>query len=407
MKQQKTWVKDIVLFLSSQTFTLLGSSLVQYAMLWHVTLTTDSGSMLTLYIVFGFLSTFFLTPVAGVWADRYNRKQLIILSDGLIALVTLILAGVFFMGFGSIWLLFVMAAIRALGAGIQMPAIGAILPQIVPEESLTRINGINSSIQSVIAFVSPIISAGLLGVADIEWIFLIDVVTAVFAIAILLFLKIPSHKKAADVQQNSYFNDFMQGIGYIQHHAYLKVFFLFMSVLFLLIAPVAFLTPLQITRSYGEDLWRLSAIEIAFSTGMLIGGALIAVWGGFNNKTKTISFASLAMSFCTIALGALPAFWLYLTLFGIFGVAMPVFNTPATVLLKEKVEENYLGRVFGVMTMISTSMMPLGMIVFGPLADIIEIEWMLWGTGISIVVLAILFRRNRTLLKVGSDEGIS
>ena len=101
--------------------------------MWHITLTTESGLMMTLYIICGFIPTFILSPVAGVWADRYNRKMLIILADGLIAMATLILAILFLMGFDAIWLFFVMAAIRAFGTGIQMPAVGAILPQIVPQ----------------------------------------------------------------------------------------------------------------------------------------------------------------------------------------------------------------------------------------------------------------------------------
>ena len=393
------WLRNITLFLSSQTITLFGSSLVQYAMLWHVTLTTDSGTMMTLYIICGFIPTFLLSPVAGVWADRYNRKVLIMLSDGLIAFATLILAILFFLGFDSIWLLYLMAAIRAFGTGIQTPAIGAILPQIVPEEMLTKINGINGTIQAMVMFISPVVSAALLDIATMEMIFMIDVVTAALAIAVLLILKVPIHYKAAAEEMNSYFTDFMQGINYIQHHDYLKVFFFFMSVLFLLIAPASFLTPLQVTRTYGEELWRLSAIEIAFSVGMIAGGALIAVWGGFKNKIITIAAASMVMGLCTIALGVLPNFWYYLFSFGVFGVALPVFNTPATVMLQEKVTENYLGRVFGIMSMISTSMMPLGMLMFGPLADMLKIEWILVGTGILISILAVFLTQNKTLIK--------
>lgn len=93
------------LFLSSQTISLFGSMLVQYAITWYITLKTQSGAMMTISIICGFLPTFFFS-FAGVWADRYNRKLLIALSDSLIALSTLILAILFFMGFDSIWLLF-------------------------------------------------------------------------------------------------------------------------------------------------------------------------------------------------------------------------------------------------------------------------------------------------------------
>lgn len=203
--QQKSWLRNIILFLSSQTISLFGSSLVQYAIMWHITLTTESGLMMTLYIICGFIPTFILSPIAGVWADRYNRKMLIIVSDGLIAFSTLILAILFMMGFDSIWLLFVMAAIRAFGTGIQTPSVAAILPQVVPKEKLTKVNGANGSIQAVIMFISPMVSAALLANTTIEIIFFIDVITAAIAIfTMLTFVKIAVHEKAAVKQTTSY-----------------------------------------------------------------------------------------------------------------------------------------------------------------------------------------------------------
>lgn len=372
---KSNWYKNIVLFLSSQAISLFGSSLVQYAMMWYITLSTESGVMMTIYIICGFIPTFILSPVAGVWADRYNRKMLIVLSDGLIALATLILAILFLMGFDDIWLLFLMAAIRAFGTGIQTPAVGAILPQIVPKNKLTKVNGINGSIQAIIMFVSPLVSAALLGMATMEIIFFIDVVTAAIAIGtLLIFLKIPLHEKAKDKQTTSYLSDFKLGLQYVNSHDFLKKFFLFFALFMVLMAPASFLTPLQVARSFGDDVWRLTAIEIVFSIGMMAGGAIIASWGGFSNKVKTMGFATVIMGVCTFALGSVPNFWIYLFFMGVFGVAMPILNTPATVLLQEKIEEDYLGRVFGVMGMISTSMMPIGMLIFGPLADMVKLN---------------------------------
>ncbi|MBO1513278.1 MFS transporter [Metabacillus bambusae] len=396
------WKKNIILFLSSQTISLFGSALVQYAIMWYVTLTTESGVMMTLFIICGFIPTFILSPIAGVWADRYNRKMLIILSDALIAIATLILAIVFLMGYDATWLLFVMAAVRAIGTGIQTPAVGAILPQIVPKDKLTKVNGTNGSLQAIIMFVAPMVSAALLTMASIEMILFIDVITAAIAIFTLLaFFHIPLHEKAAEKLTTSYFNDFKQGVIYINNHDFLKKFFLFFAIFFVLMAPAAFLTPLQVTRSFGEDVWRLTAIEIAFSIGMMAGGGIIASWGGFQNRVHTMTFASLLMGACTFALGIVPIFWMYLIFMGVFGVAMPIFNTPTTVLLQEKVEENYLGRIFGVFGMISTSMMPIGMLIFGPIADIMKIEWLLIGTGLLILILSFFLGRNKVLIETG------
>ncbi|GLX70400.1 MFS transporter [Paenibacillus glycanilyticus] len=400
--ERRNWKRDIILFLSSQTISLFGSALVQYAIMWYVTLSTKSGLMMTLFIVCGFIPTFLLSPFAGVWADRFNRKTLIMIADSMIAIVTLILAIIFLLGYDEPWLMFVVAAVRALGAGVQTPAVGAILPQIVPEDKLTKINGINGTLQALMMFVAPVVSATLLTVASMEIIFFIDVVTAAVAILTLfIFLRIPLHQKASDAQSTSYLEDFKQGLAYIKNHSFLKTFFMFFAMFFVLMAPAAFLTPLQVTRSFGDDYWRLTAIEIAFSVGMMAGGAIIASWGGFRNKIYTMTFANLIVGICTLLLGVIPIFWLYLFVMAVFGIAMPLANTPTTVMLQEKVDPNYMGRIFGIFGMISTSMMPIGMLIFGPLADVIEIEWLLVGTGLLVLILTLFFASNKRLIEAG------
>ena len=161
----------------------LGARAASYHLAHHPD--EQSGSMMTLSIICGFLPTLFVSPFAGVWADRYDRKVLIVLADSLIALCTLILAVLFLAGFKFVWLLFVASAIRSLGQ--ESNACGSmILPQFVPQENLTKVNAINRTIQSSMTLLSPMLSATLLTVASIEAIFFIDVVTAAIAIAILL-----------------------------------------------------------------------------------------------------------------------------------------------------------------------------------------------------------------------------
>ena len=124
----RNWVRDVALFLTSQGISLFGSSIVQYAIMWHITIETGSGIMMTLYIICAFLPTFLLSPVTGVWVDRFNRKQLIMWADGGIAVATLILALLYMQGYQEIWMLLIVAAIRAFGVAVQTPAVGAIFP---------------------------------------------------------------------------------------------------------------------------------------------------------------------------------------------------------------------------------------------------------------------------------------
>ena len=389
------------MFIASQAVSLFGSSLVQYAILWYITLETNSGLMMALSIIFGFLPTFFLSPFAGVWADRFDRKKLIMLSDLGIALATLVLFTVFRLGYQGIWMLFLISAIRSVGTAIQSPAVSAFLPQIVPEGQLMRANGLLASFQSAIALVSPLVSGALMSLWAIEYIFLIDVVTCILAVLFLLTLKIAPHAKALEKQALSYWHDMRQGFSYIRDHRLVRSLFLFFALFFILVSPAAFLTPLQVARTFGEDVWRLTAIEVAFSSGMLLGGLLMSVWGGFKNRIHSMILSVYLIGINQILLGVVPWFWIYVAVMVVVGVTLPIFNTPAMTLLQEKVDEAFLGRVFGVLSMISSGFMPLAILVFGPLADRVSIEWQLIVTGILLVVQGVFLHRNKRLIEEG------
>lgn len=396
------WKRRTTLFLASQILSLFGSLLVQYALFWHVTLVTRSGWMMTAYIISGFLPTFLVAPFAGVWADRADRKTLIMLSDGLIALATLALALLFMAGHGALWLVMAAAAVRALGQAVQGPAVGAFLPQFVPKDQLTRVNGISTFLQSAMTLASPILAAALLSVWPLERVFFLDVGTAVLAIALLwFFLEVPPHERAGGPQAVTYFADLALGFRYIREHRFLVPFFVFVGILLFLMAPAAFLTPLQVARSFGGEYWRLTAIEVVFSAGMTAGGALVATRGTFGNRVHTMVAATLVMGVCTVLLGLMSNFWVYLAPMLAFGVAMPFYNTAATVLLQEHVQPDYLGRVFGVFTMLATSAMPMGMLAFGPLAEAVRIEWLLVGTGLLMLAQVGWVLLDRSLIEAG------
>ncbi len=399
-----SWKRQTALFLSSQTLSLFGSSLVQYALMWHVTLATKSGWAMTLFILCGFVPTFLMSPFAGVWADRMNRKKLIVFSDGMIALATLALAAVFWLGEDALWLVLLTAAIRAVGQAVQGPAVGALLPQFVPTEELTRVNGISGTIQSATMFLSPVLAGVLMSFWPLELVLLFDVGTAALAIGILaLFLKVPPHDKASRPQEVTYWTDLKLGFQYIRDHRFLVPYFAFLSVLLFLVAPAAFLTPLQVARTFGGEVWRLTVIEMAFSIGMMTGGLLIAAWGGFKNRIHTMVLSVAVMAVCTILLGVVPNFWVYLVPMAIFGMAMPFYNTPSAVLLQEHVEPDFLGRVFSIFTMVMTSMMPLGMLVFGPLAELVPMEGLLIGTGAAMLGILVWALGNKTLVAAGEQ----
>lgn len=395
------WKKTIRWFVSGQLVSLFGSMLVQYAITWYITLTTQSGLMMTLAILFGFLPSLLLSPLAGAWADRYDRKKLMVLADSFIALVTLVFAIVFLLGEREIWLLLVMSALRSFGGAVHMPAVGASYPDIVPQDRLMKVQGLVGGLQHGLMLFAPFIAAALLSILPLHWIFSIDVVTAAIAILILITLVKLPRRTNRDGEAPHPWKDIRDGVRYIRDHHFLIPFFAFTAVILFLVAPVAFLTPLQVVRTYGEEVWRLSAIEVAFSAGMVGGSLLVAALGGFKNRIHTMAVAMIAMGIGTVLLGIIPWFVPYLIFMALIGVALPFYNTASTVMVQEQVEPAFLGRVFSVFGMISSTAMPLGMLVFGPFADVVEIKWILLGTGIAMSLASWGMIFNKKLVHAG------
>ena len=402
------WKKNTVLFITGQSLTLFGSMVVQYAIMWHIMLTTQSGAMVTLVTIVGFLPMFIISPFGGVWADRFNRKLLIIIADSAIALVSLLVAILLSFGYTNLSILFICAAIRALGQGIQMPAIGAVIPQIVPAENLTKVNGIYGSVQSFCSLTAPMVSAALMSFTPLQTLFLLDVVSAAIGIGILLFfITVPDLKKAEDTEEEQkdkaqgYFHELKEGLGYIRKHGFVLRLLIFQAIFLIFICPASLLTPLQLVRNFGDDVWRLSAMEVAFSLGMISGGLLIAAWGGFKNRIYTMGLGCLLFGILAIGLGITPIFWLYIIVMGLAGIVMPLFNTPAMVLLQTAVKPEFMGRVFSVFTMVSTSIMPLAMLVYGPVADTVNINIILIVTGTIMALLSIPLVTNKIMRETG------
>ncbi len=397
----ENWKRKVTLFIISQLTTQFGTALVQYAIFWYIILNTRSGFMLTISIVVGFLPTFILSPFAGVWADRFSRKKLIIISDLSIALTTLILALVFLGGYKEFWLLFLISGIRAVGIAIQTPATNAILPQIVPEDKILSVNGYMGSAISLMNLFSPIASAALLTFAAFETTLFIDVVTAIIGVIILSLIKVPTFHQTGLKRASGYFDDIKAGFKYIKNKKYIRNLFLYFAVFYFFITPAAFLTPLQVVRSYGPELYRLTALEIAFFLGMTVGGLVIGKWGGWKNLVHTMIFAILTGGILNMILGLKVNFSIYLFIMLIIGSSVIFSNTATTVFLQKKVDEEYYGRIFGILGMLSSSMFPLGMLVFGPLADVISIEMILLATGFIVVIEGFIMIKDKGLIEAG------
>lgn len=387
--QRPGWRRETALFLTGQSVSLFGSMLVQYAVMWYLTLTTKDGAVLALSTVFGFLPQAIVSIFGGVWADRHNRKLLIIGADAAIAAATLTLAVLMFLGNRELWLIYGALAVRSVGAGIQTPAVGALLPQIVPTDRLLAINGLTQTIQAGMMLVAPAVAALLYATLPLEWIFGVDVITAMIGIGFLTLVPVARVLRSS-AEPIGYFTDLVAGFRYVVGHPLIRWLLGLYAVVMVLAAAPSFLTPLMVARTFGEEVWKLTVLELSYSIGMMLAGATIGVWGKRFSRMGLIIGASIGFGVLSIGMGLSTNLWVFFGFMFLTGVAVPAFSTPSVTVLQEAVEPERQGRVFGFFGIVSALAMPVGMAVFGPLANVRSVEFVLIAAGLATLVVAAL-----------------
>jgi MFS transporter, DHA3 family, macrolide efflux protein len=386
------WRRNVALFLTGQTVSLFGSMIAQYAVMWWVTLQTRSGLAVALYAVAAFLPQGLVSIFGGVLADRMNRRVLVMIADGAIAAATLALALLMASGVDDLWIVLLAVAVRSLGAGVQTPAVQAMIPQIVPPEQLMRVNGMFQTIQSAMALLAPAAAGAIFAAFGLAPVFFLDVITAVIGIGLLALVAVPTLERAAETRA-SYRQDLTEGMRYVRSHPIVRWLLIVYAVIFLLTVAPSFVTPLMVARTFGSEEWMLAALEIAFSLGMLLGGVLMSTVLARRSPIGMILLAVYGFGLATVALGLSGNLWIFYGFMFVFGLLVPPFSTPFMTLIQETVDPAMHGRVFSYVGIVMALATPVGMVVFGPLADVVSVQVLLIAAGLTaIAVIAVATR---------------
>ena len=387
---QNHWKRKTILFLISQCITLFGSMIVQMSIIWYVTLKTSSGGWVAAFTICSYLPQFLISFFAGVWADRYSRKKLIILADGVITVATLVMFLVMPMiSLDSILLsaLLAVSFIRSVGAGIQTPAVNAVIPQLVPEEYLMKYNGLNATVQSIVQFAAPAVAGAVLSIGTFRATLFIDILTALVGIGLLSCVLLP--KQEASNENVSILSEIKAGIRYSFSDKLIGKILIVYGLYILLCVPAGFMAALLVSRVYGDVYWYLTAVELVGFAGMALGGVLMGVWGGFKSRIKTFALGLFVLSLMTIGMGVSPYFILYLVLMFVYSIALTMIQSATTTIIQEKADSSMQGRVFGLMGAMYSGFLPVGMAIFGPLADVMPLQWIIVGSGIALVLVTV------------------
>lgn len=384
------WTARFIPLWVGQALSLLGSQLVQFALIWYLTQTTNSATTLAIASMMGLLPQVLLSPFIGTWVDRGNRRLILMTADVTVAAATLGLVILFALGLIQVWHIYAALFIRAVAGGFHQSAFGASVVLLVPREQLARVQGFNQALYGGMNIISAPLGAFLLSILPMQGILGIDVGTALLAVSILLFIRIPQ-PESKSATPTTFWEDFRAGFRYIITWRGLVILLGLVMVINFFFSATEPLTPLLITNHFQGDARQLGWWLSSFAVGNVLGGLILGAWGGFKRKIVTAQLGLILTGLSTVVIGIVPSnlFWVGMAANTAMGLLLPIVNGSFGATLQATIAPEMQGRVFAFILSAAMLVSPLALIIAGPFADAFGIQLWFLVAGISCTLMGI------------------
>jgi hypothetical protein len=385
-----------------QFISMLGSGLTSFALGVWIYDQTGQATPFALTALFSTLPALILMPIAGSLADRYSRRRIMILSDTGSAVVTAITAFLLFFGDLQVWHIYILAFVSSVLSAFQEPAYSASVTMLVPKHQLARASGILQMGQAMSAILTPMLAGGLYALLGLNGIIIIDAVTYFFAIGALLVVHIPQPKRVTEAEasdeKKSVWTDAVFGWNYLRALPGLfGLLIYFASVNFFLSFSNVLSGPLVLSYGSATD---FGVVQMVTGASMLVGSLIMSAWGGPKSRKVPALIVFIAISATGLLISGLRANTLMISLGRVVLLLfIPFASALSQAVFQTKIPPDVQGRVFAIRGMISRSIIPLALVLSGPLADKVFEPLMAEGGALANTFLG-------TLLGTGPGRGI-
>jgi DHA3 family macrolide efflux protein-like MFS transporter len=383
-----SWKRPFFTLWIGQAFSLLGSQLVQFALVWWLTKTTGSAAVLATASLVALLPNVFLSPVAGTLIDRWNRRIVMLVADSLIALATLVLIGVFAAGEARTWIIYGVMLVRATGGVFHLPAMNASTSLMVPTSELGRVQGMNAALNGTMTIIAPPVGALLIEALPMQTVLAVDILTAALGIGALWLVHIPQPVRATPPGALNVRRDLAEALRYMRGMPGMMILVCMAVAINFVLIPAGTLLPLLIKDHFGGGAQEFGWMESSFGIGVVAGGIVLSVWGGFKRKIVTSQVGVIGIGIGHVVLGVTPGTLFAVALASLFVSGFMVsFNGAAYAVLQTTIAPEMQGRVFTLITSLATGISPVSLAVAGPLAEQFGVRfWYVLGGAVCVLM---------------------
>ncbi len=389
------WKRVFAIIWTGQFFSILTSSIVNFAIILWLSFETKSAEVLAFAAIAAMLPQSVLGLFAGIYIDRWKRKRVMIMADSFIAFCTLILAVLFYLDVAKIGHIYILLALRSVGSAFHMPAMQASVPLLAPKSELIRIAGINQIIQSACNIAGPALAALFISFMEMTNILLLDVIGAALACTSLLFVKIPDPDNTERTQKVHLLKEAKEALTEVRTQSGLSWLFVLSIIATFFIMPVSVLFPLMTLDHYSGNAFQISLVEAAWGIGALLGGAFLGMKKFKLNEISLINWMYILLGLTFGLSGILPVsgYPLFVGLTAIGGISGSLYMASFTTVVQTRINPVVMGRVFSFYMSVSLLPSMIGLLSTGFLADNIGIgnTFIIGGALVGIIGIISFF----------------
>ena len=417
----KHWLAIIAVIWSGQAASMFTSYAASFAAIWYVTENTGSALALSFLSICAYLPQGLLSPFGGILADRLNRKYLIILADSICGLASFALGLIILFGQVSFAAIVVMVIIRSAAQAFHYPALMALMPMLVPEKHLLRINTLDQLLLSVSGMAAPVLGIFFYTVLGFHSVMFLDFAGALIACTGMLLAKVPSTERASISSNTQSSNDTFNDSTSVKNHALVdlkegwvalkRVRGLFVLIILITLGMVCFspmssLYPLMTFDYFQGDGYMASIAEATFAAGLLIGSSILMVWGGGKKLTRLIAIACISFGLLCSVSGLISPnmFWIFAILCAGMGLVSAWFNGPMMTLIQRNTTEETMGRVIGLVNTGIALAGPVGIAAGGIFAEFMGVAPFFVVDGILCAFIGILIAAFKSVRKLDTNS---
>ncbi|MFV0528196.1 MAG: MFS transporter [Lachnospiraceae bacterium] len=387
------WKLKFATIISGQTVSLIGSSAVQFALIWWLAVKSDSALVMALSGLFAFLPQALLGPWVGVWIDRLNRKRIVIIADMFMGIVAFFFALSFYFSTPVYWLAYLVIGVRAVASVFHSPSIQAIVPLLVPKDELVRANGWSQFLQSGALMLGPVLGALMYAALPMHIILATDLLGAIVACITMGVTKIPELPVKGTSASNFLYELKDGALVFIQDKK-LGAITIITTLCMVFFMPLASYYPLMTSSYFNGTAWHAGLVELLYAVGMMAASLLVGLRGAIKQKFFMIHLGLLGIGVTALACGLLPPSMSYFALYTIFccimGACGNLFNIPYVAYIQETVALEKQGRTFSLMGSLISLSMPAGLLLSGPIAESKGVAFWFFLSGIAVILLTLI-----------------